>query len=117
MRTWDVAIFAEEDNLDFLDELNELDPEEVVEAVQDACLLVLKQATVTETERLNGLAAATIAAIWAGAPYSAAQVADEHPFIRELIGSGDEDLNATAAELLESVEEHEDVEVFSEALA
>ena len=117
MSTWDVAIFNEDDNIDFLDELNDLDEDDVVEAVRDACLLVLKQPTVSEVERLNGLAAATIAAIWAGAPFSAGDVADSHPFIRELIGSGDEALNEAAAELLESVEADEDVEAFTEALS
>ena len=95
----------------------DLDEDDVVEAVRDACLLVLKQPNVSEVERLNGLAAATIAAIWAGAPFSAGDVADSHPFIRELIGSGDEALNEAAAELLESVEADEDVEAFTEALS
>ncbi|SMG25534.1 protein of unknown function [Corynebacterium pollutisoli] len=117
MSTWDVAIFNEDDNIDFLDELNDLDEDDVVEAVRDACLLVLKQPNVSEVERLNGLAAATIAAIWAGAPFSAGDVADSHPFIRELIGSGDEALNEAAAELLESVEADEDVDAFTEALS
>ena len=44
-------------------------------------------------------------------------MADSHPFIRELIGSGDEALNEAAAELLESVEADEDVEAFTEALS
>lgn len=117
MSTWDVAIFDEDDNIDFLDELNDLDEDDVLEAVRDACLLVLRQPKVSEVERLNGLAAATIAAIWAGAPFSAGDVADSYPFIRELTGSGDEALNEAAAELLESVEADEDVEAFTEALS
>lgn len=117
MSSWDIAILGEEDNIDFLDELSELENDEILEAVRDACLLVLKQPNVTEVERLNGLAAATIAAIWAGAPFSAGDVADSYPFIRALTGSGDEALNAAASELLETVEEDEDVEAFTEALA
>ncbi|WIM71513.1 DUF4259 domain-containing protein [Corynebacterium suedekumii] len=117
MSTWDVAIFAEDDNVDFLDELGELSSAEVVEAVRDACLLVLKQDKVSETERLNGLAAATLAAIWAGAPYSAGDVADSYPYVRELIGEGDEELNAAAAGVLETVEDDEDVDAFTEALS
>lgn len=117
MSTWDVAIFSEDDNIDFLDELNDLDDDDIIEAVRDACLLVSKQPKVSEVERLNGLAAATIAAIWAGAPFSAGDVADSYPYIRALIGSGDEALNAAAAELLESVGEDEDVEAFTEALS
>ena len=99
------------------DELSDLDDDEIVEAVRDACLLVLRQSNVNEVERLNGLAAATIAAIWAGAPFSAGDVADTYPYIRELIGTGDESLHEAAAELLESVEDDEDVEVFTEALS
>ncbi len=117
MSAWDVAIFNEDDNIDFLDELSDLDDDEIVEAVRDACLLVLRQPNVNEVERLNGLAAATIAAIWAGAPFSAGDVADTYPYIRELIGTGDESLHEAAAELLESVENDEDVEVFTEALS
>lgn len=117
MSAWDVAIFNEDDNIDFLDELNELDDDEVLEAVRDACLLVLKQPHVSEVERLNGLAAATIAAIWAGAPFSAGDVADTYPYIRELIGSGDEALNEAAAGVLETVEDDEDVDAFTEALS
>ncbi|QGU03917.1 DUF4259 domain-containing protein [Corynebacterium comes] len=117
MTTWDVSIFGEDDNIDFLDELNDLDHDDIIEAVRDACLLVLKQPKVSETERLNGLAAATIAAIWAGAPFSAGDVADSYPFIRELIGSGDEVLNEAATEVLESVQEDDDVDAFTEALS
>ncbi len=117
MSTWDVAIFGEEDNIDFLDELNDLDDDDIIEAVRDACLLVLKQPNVSEVERKNGLAAATIAAIWAGAPFSAGDVADSYPYIRALIGSGDETLNEAAVELLETVEEDQDVDAFTEALS
>lgn len=117
MSAWDVAIFNEDDNIDFLDELSDLDNDDIVEAVRDACLLVLRQPNVKEVERLNGLAAATIAAIWAGAPFSAGDVADTYPFIRELIGTGDEALNEAAAELLESVEGDEDMDAFTEALS
>lgn len=117
MSTWDETIFGEDDNIDFLDELNDLDEGDIIEAVRDACLLVLKQPKVSEVERLNGLAAATIAAIWAGAPFSAGDVVDAYPYIRELGGSGDEVLNAAAAEVLESVQDEADVEPFTEALA
>lgn len=67
MSAWDQEIFTEEVNEEFLDELVELDDEEIIEAIQDACLLALRQAgSISEDERRNGLAAATIAAIWAG---------------------------------------------------
>ncbi|MDR7328694.1 DUF4259 domain-containing protein [Corynebacterium guangdongense] len=118
MSAWDQVIFSEDVNVDFLDELNDLDDDDIVEAVRDACLLAVRQAdSASEDERRNGLAAATIAAIWAGAPFTAGDVASAYPFIRGLAGSGDEELNATAAELLEAEETDEDVDQFIEALS
>lgn len=117
MGAWDIAIFAEEVNVDFLDELAALDDDAIIQAVKDACLLAAQPTGVTEDEQLNGLAAATIAAIWAGAPFSAADVADTYPFLRELIGSGSEKLNEVAGELLENADTEEDLEVYLEALA
>lgn len=116
MGSWDIAIFAEDVNVEFLDELATLEDDEVVAAVGDACLLA-KQESATEDEQLNGLAAATIAAIWAGAPFSAGDVADTHPFLRGLIGSGTEQLAEVASELLEEADTEEDLEVYLEALA
>lgn len=117
MSTWDGSIFAEDANVDFLDDLVDLDDDEIVEAVRDACLLVQKQPGASEDDVLNGLAAATIAAIWAGAPFSAGEVAENYPFIRGLAGSGDEQLNEAAAELLENADTDEDLEQFIEALS
>lgn len=117
MSTWDASIFAEEANEDFLDDLVELDDEDIVEAIRDACLLVVKQPGASEEETLNGLAAATIAAIWAGAPFTAGDVAESHPYIRELAGSGDEELGAAALELLENADTEYDLEQFIEALS
>ena len=118
MSAWDQEIFTEEVNEEFLDELVELDDEEIIEAIQDACLLALRQAdSISEDERRNGLAAATVAAIWAGAPFTAGQVASDYPYIRDLIGSGSEELSEAAAELLESEETDADLDQFIEALA
>lgn len=117
MGAWDIAIFAEEVNVDFLDELAGLDDDAIVEAVKDACLLAAQPAGVSEDEELNGLAAATIAAIWAGAPFSAGEVADSYPFLRELIGSGSEKLNEVASGLLENADTEADLEVYLEALS
>lgn len=116
MSTWDASIFAEEANVDFLDDLAELDDDDIVEAIRDACLLVVKQPGASEEDRQNGLAAATIAAIWAGAPFSAGEVAESYPYIRALVGSSDEELNAAAAELLEGVDTDADLDQFTEAL-
>ncbi|MDO5077245.1 DUF4259 domain-containing protein [Corynebacterium sp.] len=116
MGTWDMKIFAEDINVEFLDELSGLDNEDIVEAIEDACKLVVGSSQVSEDEMQNGFCAATIAAIWAGAPYSAGDVVDEYPFIRELAGSGSEELNVSAAEVLERVEADEDLDVYLEAL-
>lgn len=116
MGAWDDAILIEEVNVDFLDELAELDNEEILEALEDACLLVVNQANPTEDEHLNAQVAATIAAILAGAPYSAGQVVENYPFIRELIGEGSDSLNATAARVLEEADVDFDLEAYLEAL-
>ncbi|WP_080796207.1 hypothetical protein [Corynebacterium pacaense] len=116
MGAWDDAVLNEEVNVDFLDELAELDNEEILEALEDACLLVVNQANPTEDEHHNGQAAATIAAILAGAPYSAGQVLENYPFIRELIGEGSDSLNVAAARVLEEAEVEYDLEAYLEAL-
>ena len=41
MGAWDDAIFSEEVNVDFLDELANLDEEDIVEAVEDACTVAV----------------------------------------------------------------------------
>ncbi|KQB87544.1 DUF4259 domain-containing protein [Corynebacterium lowii] len=117
MGAWDMSIFAEEANEEFLEELGNLDEAEIVEAIRDACVLAAKQDSPSEEEYLNGLAAATVASIWAGAPFSAGEVADAHPFLRELIGAGDEELREVAGELLENADTQEDLEVYLEALS
>lgn len=117
MSTWDEEIFTNETNVDFLDELAGLDDEDIVEAVRDAVFLAAAGDGVSEDELSNGYAAATIAAIWAGAPFSAGDVVSSYPFIRGLAGSGDEELEEKAAELLEGVEAEYDLEVFIEALS
>lgn len=116
MGAWDMKIFAEDVNVDFLDELSALDDEDIVEAIEDACKLVLSQTNVSNDDELNGLCAATIAAIWAGAPYSAGDVVTEYPFIRDLSGYGGDELYAVASEVLERAEVDDDLDVYLEAL-
>ena len=116
MATWEELVFTRDNNEDFLEELTQLDDEEVVEAVRDAVVLAMRQ-DASEEEKDNGLAAATIAAIWSGAPYSAGDIVAEFPFIKTLVGSSDEELNESAAELLEGVEDDCDLEPFLSALA
>lgn len=117
MSTWDQEIFTVEVNADFLDELVELEADEVMDAVRDAVLLAGNQDSASEDEVLNGQAAATIAAIWAGAPFSAGEVAERYPFIRMRPDEIDEKLTETAAEVLESADTEMDLEQFIEALS
>ncbi|NLZ58287.1 MAG: hypothetical protein GX898_08330 [Corynebacterium sp.] len=116
MGAWDDSILTEEINVDFLDEIAELDDDNILEALEDACLLVINQDKATEDEHLNGQAAATIAAILAGAPYSAGQVLETYPFIRNLMGEGSETLRASATKVLEEADVDYDLEAYLEAL-
>lgn len=117
MSTWDMTIFNEDANVDFLDDIADLDHEDMVEAVRDACLLAMDKDNATEEELLNGQAAATIAAIWAGAPFSAGETADTYPFLRTAAADVDEKLVEAAAAILEDVDSEQDVDQFLEALS
>lgn len=117
MSAWDEEIFTVDVNADFLDEIADLESDEVVEAVRDAVLLAVNQDSPSEDELLNGQAAATIAAIWAGAPFSAGAVAEDYPFIRMRPDELDEKLTDAAAALLESADTEADLEQFLEALS
>ena len=107
MSTWDENIFSTDLNVDFLDEMANLDEEGVIRAVEDACEVAHSKPKLSEEEEQNAQAAATIAAIWAGAPFSAGEV----------VGSGSETLTENALEVLENVEEEYDLEPFIEALS
>lgn len=121
MTTWDREIFSAEGNADFLDELSQLEPEEVLEAVSDAVLLAADGDSASEEERLNGQAAATIAAIWSGAPFFAGEIADAYPFIRSNPGEISEQLSESASAILEEAAEDDDsasdIDQFLEALS
>lgn len=117
MSSWDEEILSDEENIEFLDELLHLDDEDIVEAIEDACALGVGAGKISAQEERNALAAATIAAIWAGAPFSAGEIVASYPFIRQLAGSGTENLNEAALELLEGVEEDYDLEPFIEAVS
>ena len=116
MSTWDEYIFSSEVNVDFLDDLVDLDEDDIIEAIRDAIVLAAG-GDVTDDEMENGLAAATIAAIWAGAPFSSGDVVEPFPFIRGLVGEVGDGMNEQALELLEGVEEDYDLEAFIEALS
>ena len=117
MSTWDMAIFDEDVNVDFLDDLAEMDFDERVEAVRDACLLARDKDNASEDDLLNGQAAATIAAIWAGAPFSAGETADTYSFLRASSAELDEKLIDAAVTILEDVDSEQDVGQFIEALS
>jgi len=115
--TWDEDIFSTDLNVDFLEEMANLDEEGVIRAVEDACEVAHSKLQLSGEEEQNAQAAATIAAIWAGAPFSAGEVVEDYPYIRELVGSGSETLTENALEVLENVEEEYDLEAFIEALS
>ncbi|PRQ10785.1 hypothetical protein C1Y63_09565 [Corynebacterium sp. 13CS0277] len=117
MSAWDQTIFAVDVNVDFLDELAELDDDAIVEAIEDICMLVARQSGASEDDRSNALCAATIAAIWAGAPYSAGDVADRYPFIRRHHGEVSEELAEVATEVLQAGADADEVEELLEALS
>jgi len=112
-----MAIFDEDVNVDFLDDLAEMDFDERVEAVRDACLLARDKDNASEDDLLNGQAAATIAAIWAGAPFSAGETADTYSFLRASSAELDEKLIDAAVTILEDVDSEQDVGQFIEALS
>ena len=112
-----MAIFNEDANVDFLDDLADLDFDETVQAVRDACLLAGDKDNATEEDIPNGQAAATIAAIWAGAPFSAGEIADTYPFLRASSVELDEKLIDVAVAILEDVDSEQDVDQFIEALS
>ena len=117
MSTWDEHIFTSDVNVEFLDDLISLEEDDIIEAIRDAIVLANDDSGATEDEEQNALAAATIAAIWAGAPFSAGEVVSNYPYIRDLVGYSSETLNEKATSLLEDVEEEYDLEPFLEALA
>ena len=129
MSNWDEFIFAQEDNVDFLDELADLDGPDLTEALVDAVNLALRDGQPGSVDHSIGLCAATVAAIWGGAPFSTATVADEHPFIRAHIGECPNSLQEVALQLLdgelerredrqdEDALENEGLETFVEALS
>lgn len=123
MSAWENEIFSAEANADFLDDLAQLEPDEILEAVRDAVLLAADGDTASEEERLNGLAAATIAAIWSGAPFSSGDIAEAYPFIRSNPGEVSEKLAEAALSVLENadldgeVDSAADLDQFIEALS
>lgn len=120
MSTWDSMIFTSDPVVDLLEEVADLEEEDLSGALVDACRLASGDSD--EDEARAGLGAATVAAIWSGAPFSASELVDEYPFIREGIGECPEELREAAAETFEVLvpglteDEQEAVEDFAEAV-
>lgn len=96
MSSWDETIFNDEISTDFLDECDDLDGLDLVQALQDACTVALNHSRPGDQDHRTGLCAATVAAIWSGAPFTSAEIADEHPLIRVRIGSCPDTLQEVA---------------------
>ncbi|AZA09826.1 DUF4259 domain-containing protein [Corynebacterium pseudopelargi] len=116
MSGWEAEVFEVESNIDLLDELADLDSESIVEEVSDLVRIAAEQGAQAE-EQDNAQLAATLLAIWAGAPFSDRELAQDYPFILGLRGRGEEDIREIAAGLLEQVESDEDLDAYIEALS
>lgn len=117
MSGWETEVFSYDLNQDFLDELADLDGEDAIGgAVTDALEIALGDSP-REDDLVLGQAAATILAIWAGAPYGFGDTLSAYSFIRELIGYGDEEIRERAAAFLETIDTEEDLEPYLDALA
>lgn len=123
MSSWDEFIFEEPENVEFLEELTDLDDQDLFEAIEDAVNLALRATDTTDAEYLNGLCAASITAIWSGAPFSSSVVAGDYQFIREHIGNCESNLQELSAQLLDKELERvgddsfEGLETYAEALS
>lgn len=120
MSTWDSVIFNEDVVLELFEEVEALEGDERADVLLDACKLAVGGAE--EDEVRAGLGAATVAAIWCGAPYSAGDIVTDNPFIREGIGDCPEELREAAAEVFDEhiedlpEEQRESAEDFAEAV-
>lgn len=101
MSSWDEAVFADENSVEFLAECDELDGADLVRALEDACTVALNHAEPGDADHMTGLCAATVASIWCGAPFTAAEVADDHPLVRSWIGECPDELREVALQLLD----------------
>lgn len=101
MSIWDTEIFEDDAVVEFLDEVQGLESDARAEALEDAVRIALSSSA--QSEKNCGLAAAVIAAIWTGAPYSSGEMTEEYSFITEGIGDSTEALNEVAAEVFEKL--------------
>ena len=122
MSIWDSEIFRNDAVLEFFDEVQDLDVDERQDALIDAGRIAL--GSDSEDDRLVGLAAAVVAAIWSGAPFSSAGIVEDYSFVREGVNDGGAGakLAEVAAEVFESLSTtvsdstKENLEDFAEAV-
>ena len=123
MSSWDETVFSDETNTDFLDDCVDLEELDLMEMLEDACSSALNLARPGETDYVNGLCAASVAAIWCGAPFSASDVVSDYPFIRRYIGDCPESLQEAALQVLDrelddsGADAPEGLETYVEALS
>ena len=121
MGAWDIEVLNADINEDFLDELSSLEGEDLVEGVVDAIMLVAKGNATSDEEESTGECAATIASIWAGAPYSASDAIDNYPFIvdpgYDIPEEEFEKMAEPAADILENADTELDLEGYIEVLS
>lgn len=104
MSVWESEIFTNDSTIELFDELQDLDVADRVDALVDACQIALSSDN--EDEQLSGIAAATVAAIWNGAPFSGGDIVEDYGFIREGISEnavGGDKLLEVAAEVFENL--------------
>lgn len=110
MTTWDEKILKNGDVQEFLEELQAEFQDAgsgdgllgATTALSDAVVFAHKQAARSEGEYAVGLAAATVAAIWCGAPYSVPELVEEFPVIRAGSGQCEPMLQENSTLLLDS---------------
>lgn len=123
MSTWDHIILEAEPVEEFFEDLEDLDDSELFAVLESSITEALTHAEPGEADYTAGLGAATLVAIWNGAPYTAAEVADRFHFLRAHIGHSIESLTDAALNLLDKEMERlgeeapEGIETFVEALS
>lgn len=124
MVAWDEKIFSLSGNQDFLDELNRFYEDEeydqLISSLEDICALSVDNDFSNVEESNNSFCAATVVAIWSGAPFSTSGLVEEYPFIRAMASYLNDDLKEYALQIIEyaaSQYEDDDLDSFIEALS
>ena len=123
MSSWDRRISEDEAVEEFFEELDDLEDDELFELVESTVKIALLQADPGDMDYSMGLGAASLVAIWHGAPYALGDLTDRFSFIRGYIGQSDNSLTDSALELLDQEMERlddqapEGLETYVEALS